>query len=92
MPPDSPPVVGRAAIRDYMAGLVASGIRDVDIQTVEVARFGNTAIERANITVTLPDGTVEHGKSLVMWRLVDDQWMYVRDMWSMNAPADMASH
>ncbi len=92
LPPDSPPIQGRDAIRDYMAGLVASGIRGVDIETVEVIRFDDVAIERADLTITLPGGAVEHGKSLVVWALVDGEWLYVRDMWSMNAPADIASH
>ncbi len=87
LPPDSPPITGRAAIREYMAGLVAAGIDGVDIETVEVVRFDDMAVERANLTISVGGEVVEEGKSLVLWRLVGDEWLYVRDMWSANAPA-----
>ncbi len=92
LPPGSPPIQGRAAIREYMAGLVAAGVDGVDIETVEVVRFDDVAIERADITVRVGGQVVEHGKSLVVWRLVGDEWLYVRDMWSSNAPATTASN
>ena len=45
---------------------------------------GDTAVERADITISVNGQVVDHGKSLVVWRLVDGEWLYVRDMWSSN--------
>ena len=92
MPPDSPPIQGRAAIRTYMAGLIASGVDGVDIQTVEVNRFDDVAIERADLTISAGGKVVEQGKSLVVWRLVDGEWLFVRDMWSGNGDAATGTH
>jgi len=87
MPPDSPPIVGRPAIREYMTGLTGAGLDGIDITTVELVRFGDTAFQRANVAIRAGGAVVAEGKSLVLWRLVDGRWLYSRDMWSMNAPA-----
>lgn len=92
LPPDGPPITGRAAIRDYMAGLVAAGIDGVDIETVEVLRFDDMAVERANLTLSVGGEVVEEGKSIVLWQLVGDEWLYARDMWSSNAPPAAGTH
>ena len=92
LPPDSPPIAGRAAIRTYMAGLVASGVDGVDIETVEVVRFDDMAVERSDLTIRAGGQVVGQGKAMVMWRLVDGAWLYARDMWSMNAPTTTASN
>lgn len=85
LPPDSPPITGRAAIREYMAGQLAAGVSGVGLKTVEVVRLGDIAVERADITVRVKGKADEHGKSFVLWRLVGDTWMYDRDIWNMNA-------
>lgn len=92
LPPDSPPIQGREAIQEYMKGLFAAGIDGLDVETVEVNRFDDIAIERANLTIKSGGKVVDRGKSLVVWRLVDGQWLYVRDMWSMNGPAQVSSN
>ena len=85
LPPDAPVLVGRAAIRADFAAMLASGIRDVQLETVSVARYGDTAVEQATIAVRQGGETVMTGKSLVMWRLVDGEWLYFRDMWNWDA-------
>ena len=92
LPPDGSPVAGRAAIREYFAGMVAAGVRDLDLRTVEVVRFDDFALERADVAFRVGDGAVENGKSLVLWRLVDGEWLLARDMWNANAPATTASN
>lgn len=84
MPPDAPPIQGRDAIREYLSGFVGSGADGLTIETVEVARFDDIAIERADLTVRMGEEVLDHGKSLAVWALVGDEWLYVRSMWSMN--------
>lgn len=86
LPPGAPTLVGRDAIRDDFAALIASGIRDVQLETTEVVRFDDTAIERANIYVREGGQVVLSGKSLVVWVLRDGEWLYARDMWNWDEP------
>ena len=90
MPPDSPPIRGRDAIRDYFAGLLDAGVDGVDIETVELVRFDDTAVERAELTIRAGGEVVDRGKSLVVWGLMDGEWLFVRDMWSSNGAAETA--
>ena len=91
LPPDSPPIQGRDAIRDHFAGLMAAGVDGVDIQTVEVDRFEDIAIRRSDLVISAGGQVVDHGKALEVWSLVDGEWRYVRDMWSMNGEAEVAA-
>lgn len=92
MPPDSPPLRGRAAIRDYMTNLIGSGNLSVDIETVEVNRFDDVAVERSNLTISAGGEIVDRGKALVIWQLVDGEWLYARDMWSSNGSEVSGTH
>jgi uncharacterized protein (TIGR02246 family) len=87
LPPGAPPVQGRDAIRDLFAGLMASGVDGVDIQTTEVYRFDDLAIRRSDIVISSGGEVMDLGKSLEVWRLEDGEWRYVRDMWSSNGTA-----
>ena len=86
MAPDMPLIRGRAAIRDHFAGIIASGVNGLDIQTVEVNRFDNTAIRRSNIIISAGGNVVDRAKALEVWSLVDGEWRYLRDMYSSNGP------
>ncbi|NBC19144.1 MAG: tetratricopeptide repeat protein [Bacteroidetes bacterium] len=91
LPPDSPPVQGRDAIRDLFAGYIEAGIDGVDIQTVEVNRFDDIAIRRSDIVISAGGQVVDLAKSLEVWRLADGEWLYVRDMWNSNGTSETAS-
>jgi uncharacterized protein (TIGR02246 family) len=92
MPPNSPSLVGRAAIAD----LYKRFFKDfkcalkTEIQEVEVA--GDWAYVRGLLTstVTPKDGGephTNHGKYLVVARRgADGVWRFARDMYSMDAP------
>ncbi|PAP75459.1 tetratricopeptide repeat protein [Rubrivirga marina] len=90
MPPGAPPVQGRDAIRDHFAGVLAAGIDGLDVQTAEVARFGNTAIRRSDIVLSAGGQVVDRAKALEVWRLVGGEWLYARDMYSSNGEAATA--
>ena len=86
MPPGSPSVRGRDAIRDHFAGILAAGINGLDIQTAEVNRFDNVAIRRSDITLSVDGQIVDRAKSLEVLVLVEGEWLYARDMYSSNGP------
>jgi ketosteroid isomerase-like protein len=93
MPPDLPPIRGRAAIREYVeaaAQVPGSHISWVP-EEVHVARSGDMAymIERNVITVndSLGDQITAHGKVITVWRKDSDgSWRNVVDMWNAAPP------
>ena len=91
LPPDQPLVQGRDAIRDHIAGILASGIDGLDIQTAEVNRFDDIAIRRSNIVLSAGGQVVDRAKATEVWALVDGEWLYARDMYSSNGPVKTAS-
>ncbi len=88
LPPGGPTLVGRDAIRADMVAVIASGIKDVELETLEVRRFGDNAIVRNAITIREDGEVVQTGKSLTVWTLRDGEWLYARDMWNWDAPTN----
>ncbi len=91
-PPDQAPVVGRAAIKEYMAGAFATpgfSVQWVSGET-RVASSGDLAYSFDRSTYTIPDsgGTVRtiHAKGVTVWRHeADGRWRCVADIWN-SAP------
>jgi uncharacterized protein (TIGR02246 family) len=92
MAPDMPPIQGHDAIRDHFAGILAAGIDGLDIQTVEVNRFDDIAIRRANGILSAGGQVVDRAKTLEVWALVDGEWLYARDMYSSNGSAEASGN
>ena len=92
MPPSQPILEGRDAIREDFAAMFDSGVDGVDIETVELVRRDDMAIERSNLTVRVGGEEALQGKALVVWVLVDDEWLMARDMWSWNTPDESTSN
>lgn len=93
MPPGTPPLEGKPAIREYVE--TALGIPGFEIRwepiAVHVAGGGDMAwmIERNATTVHDADGNpiTTHGKVVTVWRRdADGSWKNVVDMWN-EAPA-----
>ena len=91
-PPDHAPVVGRTAIREYMAGAFATPGFSVQWVTGEtrVAASGDLAYSFERSTYTIPDsgGTARtvHAKGVTVWRReADGRWRCVADIWN-SAP------
>lgn len=93
MPPGQPPVVGKAAIRQYVEGAMRVPGFNISWEplSVHVSRGGDMAylIERNVATVNDPSGkpVTTHGKVVTVWRKdANGQWKNVVDMWN-EAPA-----
>ena len=91
MAPDAPRVRGRDAIRDLVAGMIASGVDGVDIQTVNVLHFDDWAVRESDVLLSSDGQMVDRMKAMELWRLIDGEWLYVRDMFNSDGEAATAS-
>ena len=92
MPPDAPPVVGRAQIREKLRGLLAQFRFDMRIQTEEVRTAGDFAFARGMYQATLTPkaggpGMPIDGKFMTIFaRQPDGTWLIYRDIFNSNVP------
>jgi uncharacterized protein (TIGR02246 family) len=92
LPPDQPPVIGRAAVREYMRQSFATPHFSVTwtTDTVIVAASGDMAYSFARSRYTFPGhsgkpGAVDtaYGKGVSVWRReADGRWRATVDIWN----------
>ncbi len=90
MPPGSPKVQGRAAIKDYWQGDIDAGVKDIKFTCQEVIEAGNMAIEVSSQSASAPteggSRTTVAGKYIVIWKKgADGDWYLHRDIWNFDA-------
>jgi len=97
LPPNAPRVEGKAGIRSFWGGVVASTpvtSVSLDTDTIVVAESGELAYEvgRYSLGGSTLDGQSweDMGKYLVVWRKVGTEWKLAADMWSSDQPAGAA--
>lgn len=84
-------VRGRAAIQDFWQGAVQSGVNGLELTTLELTPLGDAAIEVGTYVLKDKDGvTKDHGKYVVIWKLVDGQWRLHRDIFNSSVPPPAA--
>lgn len=83
MPPDAPPMAGRAAIAAFWRQAVAAlGLKAARLVTLEVHSAGNLATEIGEATLDLAAATAKV-KFIVLWRRDGDGvWRLHRDIWN----------
>jgi uncharacterized protein (TIGR02246 family) len=93
MPPNEPAVVGKAAIRKLVSGLLEIPSFAVAHHpgTLEVSRSGDLAYISYAYELTVKDakGTpvTEKGKDISVYKKVGASWKLLIDMWSSDSPA-----
>ncbi|MGW6569568.1 YybH family protein [Streptomyces sp. NPDC054975] len=96
----SGPIVGREAIAAHFGSLLDE-VRAMGgtltwraVGEPHVSVHGDLLLDSgiAVTTVTLPDGTVheEHTNELVVWRLIEGEWLIVRQMSNRASPPEPA--
>jgi uncharacterized protein (TIGR02246 family) len=86
-PPNEKIVSGRAAIEEFWKAALDSGIKEVELKTVEVEALGDSAAETGTYTLYGKDRTtLDRGKYLVLWKRVGGTWKLHRDCWNSNEP------
>jgi uncharacterized protein (TIGR02246 family) len=86
LPPDAPVVEGRAAIRTFFRNLFESRPEPADFDERELEVLGKYTWRQGIYSVPLPNGSVEYGKFIQLWKLQDGVWKLHRSMWSPNGP------
>jgi ketosteroid isomerase-like protein len=84
-------ICGRASIASVFKFTAVQGHR-LEFQTLELDVIGTTAVEAGRYTRRRSDGsTFDHGKYMVVWKRVGDEWQIHRDMFSTSVPKAAAS-
>jgi len=96
LPPGAPPIVGKAAIREFVTGALNTPGFSVTWKTTEVtvSASGDLAycVGPNRFTSPGPDGTVStaYGKAVTVWRKDPDGWKCVVDIWNDDPSAAAA--
>jgi ketosteroid isomerase-like protein len=84
LPPDAPVVEGRAAIRTFFRNLFEARPEPAAFDERELEVLGKYTWRQGIYSLPLPDGTVEYGKFIQLWKLEKGEWKLHRSMWSPN--------
>lgn len=89
LPPGAARIDGREGVQAMWQGFMDAGVRDLDLETVELEVHGDSASEVGTFTLTAPDGeggrVTAGGKYIVLWREGEDGvWRLHRDIWNEN--------
>lgn len=90
LPPGSPMISGRAAIKKFWSDLVQStNAKSAVLTSVDVISAGEGLVEIGRATLTVaPQGqpsTQMEVKYVVYWRQEDGRWKWHVDIWNPNA-------
>jgi ketosteroid isomerase-like protein len=85
LPTGSDFIRGRKDIGMYWQGAFDMGIKNINLDILEIEQHGNTAIEMSHYTLTDEnDQVIDHGKGIVIWKLEAGNWKMHRDIWNTN--------
>lgn len=89
LPPDAPPLRGKAAIRPYIAEVLAIPGFSIrwTVTDAELSKAGDMGYVTEDTFATFPDGSggtaSSQGKSVTVWRRAPDgSWLCVVDIWN----------
>ena len=86
MAPNSETIGGRAAIEGYLSEVFEIGI-GINLEDTEVYAHGDVGYIVGTFTNTDPSGvTIDVGKYVEIWRLVDGDWQVSHVIWNSNVP------
>ena len=86
-PPHSEIITGHDAIRAFWQGAMDAGLTEATLDTVEVERLGETAVEVGRYTLRAKGGQVaDAGKYVVVWKTEGGGWKLHRDIWNTSRP------
>jgi len=86
MSPNSETVTGQAAIEDFWREVLASGIDLGVARTTNLYAHGDVGYEVGTYAVTDPDGAIDEGKYVRIWRHGDGKWQLQHVTWNSNLP------
>jgi ketosteroid isomerase-like protein len=86
LPPNSPIIEGRPAIREFLRKLFIDEGVPLELTQREVSVVGNFAYRDGVLSQHHKDGTTEIGKFVQLWKYTDGDWKLHRVIWNMNGP------
>lgn len=87
LPPNAELAVGHDAVRAIFGGMIDAGLGG-GIETIEIKAAGDIGYRVGTFTLTTADGTtVDQGKFIETWRLVDGEWKMSNDQFNSDLPA-----
>jgi ketosteroid isomerase-like protein len=90
LPPGSPMIAGRPAIKDFWSGFIRSvNATAAVLRSIDVMQAGEEIVEIGSAVLTIqpagqPQAQLE-AKYLVYWRQEDGHWKWHVDIWNLNA-------
>jgi uncharacterized protein (TIGR02246 family) len=80
--PGAPIATGRAAIAEFWQTSIASGIKDLTLETTGVESDGNLAYETGVVRLVPKEGAPTAARYVVVWKRLGDRWLLHRDIWN----------
>lgn len=88
LPPGGVPIEGAEAIVAYFQEVMDVGVKELELESVEVVEAGDLAINVGTVASTQPDGSRDIGKVMAVLQHGDDgRWRVHRVMWNTDLPA-----
>ena len=85
LPPGNESVTGTDAIATYWQAALSAGPSVFMLDTLEVEKHDDTAIEIGAFRITGKEGVLlDTGKYIVIWKNIDGNWKLHRDIWNSN--------
>lgn len=85
-PPDANMIQGKKAIEEFWKTVMASGVKKVALNTVEISVSGDFAVERGTGVLTIHPEAVtaveQNIKYVVVWRREAKSWKNMWDIWN----------
>jgi uncharacterized protein (TIGR02246 family) len=91
LPPNTEMIKGKKAITAYWQGALNMGVKEAQLETVEVTPMGEkAACEIGTYVLKIhPEGGqafTDKGKYMMVWKLVDGSWKWDSDAWNSSLP------
>jgi uncharacterized protein (TIGR02246 family) len=80
--PGAPAASGRDAIAAFWQKSIDSGVKDVRLDTLDVASSGDLASETGEVLLVAKDGSQSQARYVVVWKRVAGRWLLYRDIWN----------
>ena len=88
LPPNNNFITGHQAIQAFWQSLMDMGIKEAQLEIVEVESYNDTAIEVSKFTLLDEQGQVlNKGKYIVIWKQIQGRWKLHRDIFNSSLPA-----
>ena len=86
LPPGGNMIHGKKAIEEFWGGVMASGVKEAKLTTVELSGSGDYIQEMGTgVLKSHPEGgepSEQNAKYIVVWKNTPDGWKYKWDIWN----------